>query len=505
MSCRINLSPCVPCHCGHEKNLELQKQRRRWWVFGLVGLSLSVIALAPMARAVDVQPPQILDGRGTGKVAASSTLKPGTYAVGVHATSDISPVPNQVYDKDFVAGRTAVERINRTTASFSLGVTEYLDLSLAVRGTSETLSPDYQDQIRHDDSSQGENLKFSGASILAKARLIKDGNFAVLLAPFVESGSGSGAESSLARSLDPKAGWMGILSYGESGIAMLTMNAGYRYRQREDVGQLRLRNELFYQGTVEGFFTRSISAFAGGQGRVVTMARTGDEDVDGKLRYSPFESSEWSTGVNVKMDVTSISVYGGSRLQERALGHGKSFVGVSLAYQFGDRKRSYSQSVELSERSKKASDTSTDTVKAKAVNKGVTYTNTYTDPALESFDPDAAFMRTAEGDWAGDEADDFKALEQRRLQERKDPNYGKPSSDAIVEDELRRLRDAEAKQKQLEAERQKLADEVQRKSGKSRFQEERQAKGKFRDELRDQVDGLPAITEEDVSWNGLED
>jgi hypothetical protein len=456
--------------------------------------ALVVSSLAAPGYAADTLPVGGLDANSTAKIGTANLLNAGRYGLGLHLHS-ASQLMSTEDDKDFM------RRSGQARAVFSYGATDWLELSIGLGMTREQADfSQYSRMLTPDDQRSDQAVQesaFAGATAAAKIGVIRDGKFKLALAPFVESGAGRTGQLSMTRSESAKGGWLVMTTLGDRGLAEVDMNVGYRYRNPERVDDKMLRNEFIYQGLVRGYLNRTFGLFAGGQGRMISMARDNDLDIDGKRKYRAVESGELTGGVSINMDSLKMDIYGGRSPQSHSIGHGQAVLGANLSMTIGGKRRS-----SLADQVPPAKPVVQQPAKA---DDDWMVKPAKLEPMSEKdmdlfHDVDKILTNELEGD-AG--AHDFRPLPQKAAPSANDPVPAGAQVDK-VEEELAKIREAEARIEEEEEKRQAIEEELDRQERRKEFEAQQRAEEDYRKEMRQRIEVIPAVTDEDYGWMGLE-
>ncbi len=497
--------------------LSLSFNRNRAFLF-LAGLFLITTT---KLFAADTMPVADMETKSTAKVSSAEALKNGQMSAGVSIHSSESPVPSTVLGASR-ANETAKisERIQQMSAMFGMGVASFLELGLAVHGTSEKINDQYRDELfgGSESSSLGEDksqeTSFSGVSGLAKLRLINRPGVKVAFAPFVKSGAGDSSKESLSRSEKMTGGWMGIFSYGAQGVAEINLNGGMRYREPERVGSVLLRNEIFYQGSVEGFVSREVSLFLAGSGRKIKVAADEDQAVGDKRVYKNWDSGEGYVGATALLNGFRVSAYGGKKMSEASLGGGELAFGIGLGYVFKEKSSTAPMSTDIAEIEKSQEQEKADDQKQienwdpKVTNEETKSADGYTNKYVDPFGKEVVIFEDVENTAAGKasnngEKDDFNSLKERFIKKNANKKAEKLSETEIAEKELDKIKQIDEKVSQENAKRQQIEMEQDR---LERFELNKANELKSRrlqEDVRKETNGLPTVSDEDVNWDGL--
>jgi hypothetical protein len=475
------------------------------------------------AKAADTLPLTQLDAKAEGKISSAEISRAGemTSAVSISTSESVVSKDSLLPSKSEAASdKTVLRDAHRASLFLGAAVTDRIELSLGLHGSFEHVKPENRDvlfsqkQASTDSSTDWRDSTkesgFVGASLLAKIQLLKWQSMKVAIAPFLESGAGEQATYSLTRSVSPKAGWMGLMTYGDHGVAQLNINAGYRYREPEELGEITLRNELFYGASLKAYLSRNFGIFLAGQGRQLLVARNTERDADSdKLLYKAQESGEVTAGLSANVGDADLSIYGGTSLKtESGFGFGKSVAGLSVTYALGNFKgrsadNSYAKEVESSENEKAAAkkqkaslvqDGGTLGDKATATGAAGGESDQYTEMIGADIDPLEAIQ--------GDGIDDFTEA-QKNADINAKAQQG-PSDDEKVEAELNELNAAEEKAEVERAKQDKLESEARREKAAKRSQANEKLMEEWSKEAQQDAEGMPTITRDEMEWNGLE-
>jgi hypothetical protein len=471
--------------------------------------------------AADTLAPSVLAVRSTGKTLDAEVKDRGDLfiGIGVHGAEAIfsEKILGKI-DQD-LAGQENQERLLRDAhrAAFFLGynLTSRVEFTLGLHGTYEHMKPLDRDILFK--ASAGQRLGwrgnfkqsgFAGASMLVKFNILSHQGFSAALAPFLESGAGEQATYSLTRSVGPKGGWMVLLGYGKDKAFQLMVNSGYRYRDPESIGNLRVRNELFYQGTAKGFIVGDWALFVGGQGRRLMVAENKN---DLGYKYSSWESGEFTGGIETEFDGTLLNAYYGARAKKASgFGFGKAIAGMSLSSKIGaqGRKRprhNYGKEIRETQRAKHKK--AMEEAEKRAVAEGATVETVggsvpkeqYPEMIGEDIDPLRALEESAAGDQGNDDfTETVKKIEQENANK-------EMSEDLKIEIELKKLKLAEeraAKQRVIQDEKDKKRARLE---GLKRSEEESRLLKTWMEEAEAESGQMEGISEEELNWNGLED
>lgn len=449
----------------------------------------------------DLLPQGRLDASGTGTVPVATPMKPGYSKFTVHAetfvgTDGVPAGPGRQY--------LDLDRMNRFDLLGGVSIFKGLDLHLGLHGTYER---------RGDVKSQ----RVSSGSALVKLNLIRAAGFNLALAPYIESGIGEKGEGVYTRSVKSSGGIMMLAGYAVKNSWEWHLALGNRNRASEDFDGFSLGHEFLYKTSAKLHLSRQFGVTLAADGRQLRIQETD------RAEQHTVGAGRGQIGVFYKTGSFETSVYGGASI-DRALGReawkatkgiadfdgGALFYGLSMSMSLGGEKRDSYQSPARPVRdveSNNSYEPSTLTPDANEQGKGGSevpggQSNPVEKPQKpESFDND--FLNDFSGTNSGiSDDDDFnKAAARVKRQQSAQPGA---YDIGAVEKEIERLREAERK-----------ADEARQRAEEARMERERKINAqnavqraaeirRLRNEVRDEVDALPTITTEDMSWQGLE-
>lgn len=466
-------------------------------LFAILELATSVVF------AADVDGLSVQGSKDVYRNPSARILSPGSVGIGLDTMSVHAPVTAVEFEED----ETDLKSIDLQKLSLgtSIGLTSFMDFHLNINGVSQKINENTRSSLFGEDAKKTDS-DFTGVTGLIKFQLVQSGKISLALAPFAESGSGENGRASLVRSRQAKAGWMALLSYGEIGVTTADFVMGYRYRSTETVGDLRLRNEMFYGATVTGYFTREFGLFLAGQGRNIQASDDSLHITGSKRAYKGLASGEVTGGVVILAGDMSISAFGGKRIEDKGLGYGDRIVGLKLSYQMGGDKsykpqRNFISDEEkrnnkevIADLSKAVEEDSEESKKSpaeiKKAEKEVEYDffGNFENETKDLLSPDA--MRN-----------DNVLIQEELDRNSKNPENQGPSEQELRDSELEKLRAAEeAKRLQLEAEQRKeLLNE--RKNAAQRLKEEQKQYNQYKEELDKDLDDLPEFDTIDMGWD----
>jgi hypothetical protein len=474
--------------------------RPRPFVLGLLALAATAM-FAGKSFAADLMPLGRLEADSTGQVSKAETLPSGAIVSGVAFETSAAAIDNGTLSQ-MNEERGVLRDANRGTVHLGIGLTERLSLSLGVSGTYEHVKPEERDQLFPNaglsvaEDGWRQNVKqtgFAGATLAMKVQVVDWQGIKLSLAPFVESGAGEQATYSLTRSVSPKAGWMTALSYGAMGVGDATINAGFRYRQPEEIGDLILRNEAFYRMALTAYATRDVGIFLAGEGRRLMVAKAGDLK-DDKLNYLPKEAGEVTAGVSIKFEDVTVAAFGGSRVKgTNGFGYGRAIAGLQITTTLGNYrgnrpKHSFATEIERDEAAKAAA-----AKPAKVEAAPATAGEDYSEMIGDGIDP----LQAVDG--GTDFSDANKTMEANK--------NAKPevSEDEKVESELKELRAAEEKAAAEREAIEKAEREESRRAALKQHSQDDELMKEWMQEAEADAAGLEGITTDEANWNGLED
>lgn len=499
--------------------LSLPRSRTSLVAFGLIGLLAGRQALA-----ADTLPLGNIDASSTAKVSSGDTSRAGTMTMGLNIEATEAAVPEGALAEGSSGSSTGsgeekalLRDASRASVFLGTAISDRLELTLGLHGSFEHVKPADRDGVfasaEADEESTGsasgedegwrQNVKqtgFAGASLLLKFKLAEWSGLRLAFAPFLESGAGEQATYSLTRSVGPKAGFMGIASYGAAGVADVSLNAGYRYRDPEFVGGIAIRHEQFVKAAVRAYATKDLSFFVAGEGRRLMIAAADEMDIEtGKRTYLPEESGEMKAGLTVRVGEMDLSGFGGGRPQHAGgFGFGKLSYGMGLSMALGnyrgDRPRtSFASDIEKDEAEKADQGKKAELV-GPPKESNVQPVNDYSEMIGADIDPLEAL--------GTDEAADFKDVDSRAKQYDADAKV--ESEDARIERELKEIKAAE-EMAAVERERlDQIANAKARKNALERSKEDEELMREWMDEAKQDADKVEGIGEDEMQWNGLE-
>lgn len=449
--------------------------------FALSALSFAAVAgLQPSAQAADVTPMPTIDAQSTAGIAPAKTLRSGGIVSGVSAFAAQDSFDMSRLGLDASAeGSSTQSKGAAVYAGF--GVTKNIDLSLSLRGVEDSVvvgAPSVSAASSTESTKSA--FAFAGVTLMTKFKIIDQSGFTLSLAPFFESASAPNAEAaqqSLVRSDKSKTGWLAMASYGAEKIAEFSVNFGYRYRQEEQVGSLKLGDEMLVGAGAKAFLSDSVAVLGSVNGRSFASEKL---SLDARAGLG-FYQKQWE-----------VTAYGGSNLQGK-LGEGRSFAGLSVSYVIDKgRKGNNDQRVigeEESSSSQFAQSSQSSNEKRAELSSG---SSSYPEMNATDIDPLADLPKTAD--------DDFSVIEARM----REYNNGKPSSIELVERELKEIHDAEKKAADERQNRDSKQKERDRQDALKRASDRAHAEKSMKKDAEEEAAKLKGITKDELNWRGLE-
>jgi len=463
--------------------------------------------------AADLTPVSSYDAASTGNVSSAKTLENGTVKTAISISGSESVVGEKTYWGSS-SDKQILRDAHKATVFMGTSINRAIELSLGLSGTYEHARPEDRDQVYpegngtknpvlsaddSDDSwrSDFKQTGFSGLSLMLKMKLLDAGSLQISLAPFIETGAGEQASYSMTRSVGPKAGYMALFSYGAKGVASLDVNAGFRYRNPEETGDLTIRNEAFYKALVKAYASRHVAVFVGAEGRKIMVAKQSERDlVTGGLVYNGSESGEVKGGLLVGAGDFDLSASYGRRLKAATgFGYGASSFTAGISMTVGNYKRvrpTTSIAEDIDRRSKKA-DLKTNDAASKDTQPVSTATDDYPEMIGSDIDPLEALGKN--------DGEDFRDLEKRMQQY--EAESGIESEDARIERELKDIRAAEELAAEQRAKQEKIESEAQRRDRIKSAKEEEALRKEWLEEAEKDSEKSIGITKQELEWNGL--
>ncbi len=476
-------------------------------------LVMFLAGYAGKAMAADLTPVSSYDAASAGNVSSAKTQDDGTVKTAISFSGSESVISQDTYG-GMDTEKQVLRDAHKATVFMGTSINRALELSLGVSGTYEHVRPEDRDQVYPDgngsknpvlgeddgDGSWRSDFKqtgFSGLSLMLKMKLIDAGSLQISLAPFVETGAGEQASYSMTRSVGPKAGYIAMFSYGAKGVAALDVNAGYRYRNPEETGDLTIRNEAFYKALAKAYASQNIAIFVGAEGRKLMVAKNNERDSSiSELRYNGSESGEAKAGVILTAGDYELSASYGRRLKAATgFGYGSSSFTAGIGMTIGNYKRvrpSTSMAEEIDSKAKKA-DLKSDGGTTKDVQPVAATVDEYPEMIGSDIDPLEALGK--------DDGEDFRDMEKRIKQY--EAENGKESEDAKIERELKDLKAAEEIADEQRAKQEKIESEAQRLERVKAAKEEDALRKEWLEEAETEGEKSIGITKQELEWNGL--
>jgi len=458
--------------------------------------SKSLLATALMAAAfpgalafgADLLPQSRVDASGTGTVPVAAPMKSGFSKFTIHGET----IPYESAGDVSRAQGDGIDRVNRFDALAGTSLVKGLDLHLGVHGTYER-------------EGQVSSRRVSGGSLMLKTNMISASGFNLALAPYVESGIGVKGKEVETRSVRARGGVMLLTGWNRKNVFEWNLALGNRNRATEVFDGLRFGHESVYKTSIKVNLTNDFGLTAAADGRQIRVIR------DGAAEESVFGTGRGQAGFFARFGSIETSLYGGASI-DRALGKkywkpskdiadidgGRLFFGAAVSMSIGKSAAS-SDSVPSGD-SQPARDLENNTVESQVrVKQKAKAVDQKTEPV--SYDND--FLKDY-GSYSGARtgSDDFSAAE--ASVKKQDAIQAGAYDITAVEREITQLRETEKK-----------AAEARQKAEDARLEQERVEKARhgverekqlrhMRKEVQSEVDALPTITTEDMSWRGLE-
>ena len=450
-------------------------------------LTASLMLAGSHAQAADLLPQARIDASGTGTVPVAAPMKAGYSKFTLHGES----TPHE--SAQDVASYGGLDRSNRFDVLAGTSLAKGLDLHLGVHGTYER-------------DGQISSRRVSSGSLMLKTNIISAGGFNLALAPYFESGIGTKGKEVETRAVRGRGGLMLLAGYNRKNVFEWNLAVGNRNRATEKFDGVSFGHESVYKTSLKVNVTNGFGLTAAADGRQIQVD-------DNK---SVFGTGRGQAGFFARFGNVETSVYGGASI-DRALGKklwkpkrdiaeldgGRLFFGAAVSLSIGASKSANDN--------EPAQDFDHNAVETQARVRGGKMQVPAVIPgvgsaARESTEPvsyENDFLKDFAGYTSGTgRSDDFSSAEATL----KSQSVAQPGAYDInaVEREIAQLRAAESK-----------ADEARRKADEARLESERKQNAKtnseraklmrkMRKEVQADVDALPSITTEDVSWHGLE-
>lgn len=470
---------------------------------------------AGKATAADLTPVSGLDAAATGNVSSARIANDGSIRTTISVSGSEAAADEKMLGGED-SGKMMLRDAHRASVLFGVSMNRVAELTFGLHGTYEHVNASDRDQLfpeavggnnpvlseQEDDQNWRRDFKqtsFSGVSLMLKLKLIDSGSMQIALAPFVESGAGETASYSLTRSVGPKAGYIAMLSYGSRGVGTIDLNAGYRYRNPEETGNLIVRNEMFYKGLAKVYAGRDLAFFVGAEGRKLMVANETERGGESNARsYKGSESGEVKGGVQYHLGDFDLSASYGRRLKDATgFGYGNTSFTAGIGMAIGNYKHgrpTTSFASEIESRQNKEKDKATLKKTGEQENVAASSQDEYTEMIGSDIDPLDALGK--------EDGEDFRGFEDRMKQY--EANAKIESEDARIERELRELKQAEdmaaeerAKQDAVDAEKNRLKRAKQ-------AREEEELRREWLQEAEIESEKVQGITDQEMNWNGLE-
>lgn len=475
------------------------------------------------ATAADLTPVGSFDAASTGNVSSAKTSDDGVIRTTLSVSGSEAAVGQKAVDGSD-SDKELLRDANKATVYLGTSLGRAIEFSLGLQGTYEHVRPEDRDQVypdatgdenpvtseEDDDQSWRRDFKqsgFSGLSLMLKLKLYDAGSVQVAVAPFVETGAGEQASYSMTRSVGPKAGYIAMFSYGSKGVASLDLNAGYRYRNAEETGDMIIRNEIFYKGLAKVYAGSDVALFAGAEGRKLMVAMNSERDSEsGKVIFKGSESGEVKGGILLHAGDFDLSASYGRRLKAATgFGYGDSSFTAGLGMAMGNYKRarpttSFASDIEKKEsKDKVLAEKNKENAKLKdgSQKDGAVAASAAVDEYPEMIGADIDPLQAL----GQDDGEDFRDMDKRIKQYDADAKL--ESDDSKIERELKDIHDAESK---AEVEREKLnksEDESARLEAVKQAKEEESLRREWMDDAEKDAEKSQGITDQEMNWDGL--
>lgn len=448
-------------------------------------VSLAALGFATPTLATNSAPIGNLDGRGQGPVNTAETLGSGGVSAGIAVESSMNTVTDDVMGvavKDVADRHIYLERVNTATASFGVGIGSRFELDLNLRGVYEAMSQDDRAALYDDASDDGlqkqRRAGFGGVSGMLKTSLFSNDWIDVGNGLFVDSGAGWRGDYAVARSSEPTAGWLMMLTLGAKSPVELNVNGGWRYRDgAETVGQYRLRNEALYQGSLTFHATRWMGLWVGAQGRRLMIA-----DRAAPSEFHAATGGDALAGMSFRFGDVAVSAFGGRNVKKESFGFGRRVGGLSISYVIGGSRDS-GIAREISE-----------SVASDDISAAVPAVSRYEDEMSGRFDPMAELEKARAA--GKTQRDDFDMIQARMAEER-----AQGTASIAFEDELAKYRAQEARA-DIQRAKQRAAIDREERAREARVSKQRAAdQRRYEREAREAAAKLPSINDDDYNWS----
>lgn len=424
------------------------------------------------------------DATAVGKVSSAELMPAGQMAVGM-----------SIDGADRINYRSSSKQLDILSSghlgalNFSLGLHEFIQLDFAVRGSYEALQYPLRSGLYNGQDEEGLKVRetaYAGSRMQVKIGLYQSPNFSLAFAPFIEEGMGQHAKYALTRSEKLQGGFLGMMTYGQRGIAEFSLNLGMKYRNPVDFGDRLIRNEGILKSNLKVFVSEEISVFLSGNARKLMIAeKTENED----LKYVGKDSGEVLLGASFENRDFIFSIYGGGEVIKNAdYGMGKNSYGLNVAYKFGNTNSDKRWAT-------KKKDVNAGDWQPKGKKKKSSIEDQY---------PEMSGDINALSDMPDDKDDDFDRLKKRMKNKRK---VGLSKSGVSVDEEVEReLAELKAAEEKVTAEKLKMERSEENLQEKARkFKAEKNRYKKIENRAGKVIDDKYSINASDVSWQGLDD
>jgi len=493
-----------------KKSPKLSNRKRKYLICAILSSTFSLVSAN--AIAADILPSSPLDSSEVGGVTSADTSKEGTIRTGVSfRNSDAVLSRKDINRESQLRGNDDTQVVRDTSkASMFLGtsLSNSLELSLGLHGTNEIAAPSSRDEflvnstldlgeenaVQDDWRDTTKETGFSGASFAIKAKLVDWKGLKIAVQPFIESGIGEKGSYTYTRSVNPKTGWSVITTYGQLGVAEVTLQGGYRYRNPEVIGDITFRNEVFGGFNAKAWLSRNFAFFASMQGRSIKIAKNGNYDDNMKLIYEDQEAGEVAGGFVARFDKASISAFIGSKVHKSSgFGYADTSAGFSLSYEVGSFKKDISKTGFVNQVKDGAKDGAKDKNGFVEVKKPKPVVDSYEEMKGSEIDPLAELKNDTE-------EDDFVLIQKKVDSQLKDKTE---SDDSIISRELEAIKAIEKEEKiALEkAEAKALAEE--RAESLEQQKEDAELMKQWTEEANDELKKSDGISDDEVNWDGL--
>lgn len=448
------------------------------------------------AYAADTLAPPKLDALSSTSAPSPEGLSKGDIKASISAAQQMYA---QTRDRDVDQGSPT--SASRVSLLLSTSLAERLELTLGLHGTHEPKS-----QMTSDQKEQPvPDTAFSGASLLAKVKVLSARGFTAAIAPFAESGAGQDASYTHTRSVGPKTGAFLALGYRLPSWMFLGLDLGLRYRRPEILQTKTLRHERLAHLTLEGSLPFGFSAFSGYDVRSIQVHDNAGS-VAAKYQWRTGTALEYGLGFRFEEIALNVGMShrlsGGEEFSKTAM-----FASLSYSYSSASSRRpSFADEVARSESpvavaKPPVSAEPTGTLgNATADESSPTFVGPPRSAMPDSVPSFGPIDTLDAGEGVGD---DFKDIGARAEKIRREGEV--ESEDARIERELREIKAEEARQAQeqarLEAEEQKL----QQEAAQARAKADSELMREWMEEAQRAAEKLDGITEDEIGWTGLED